>query len=154
MINDTLFSELVEASRDIPGNRWSVGGNAAVMASRMATEGCDVLLGGSFSPDFIDVLSQHIIGKSTHALTDTNTHWCTLHDFYDLPFLIFLHLIIFLNSHLPFLSLQPILFVFPPFIPTLTHIGLSSGWQHSRRARHSSHPGVSFRYQLGPLFLT
>ncbi|XP_029284366.1 ADP-dependent glucokinase [Cottoperca gobio] len=60
MLNDTLFSELVEASRDLPGNRWAVGGNAPVMAGRMATEGCDVLLGGSFSPDFTDVLSQHI----------------------------------------------------------------------------------------------
>ncbi|XP_056134582.1 ADP-dependent glucokinase [Lampris incognitus] len=60
MMNDTLFSELVEASRELPGNRWSIGGNAPVMAGRMATEGCDVLLGGSFSPDFTDVLSQHI----------------------------------------------------------------------------------------------
>ncbi|KAK9542598.1 hypothetical protein VZT92_000445 [Zoarces viviparus] len=60
LLNDTLFSELVEASRDLPGNRWAVGGNAPVMASRMATEGCDILLGGSFSPDFTDVLSQHI----------------------------------------------------------------------------------------------
>ncbi|XP_068447564.1 ADP-dependent glucokinase [Clinocottus analis] len=60
VLNDTLFSELVEASRDLPGNRWAVGGNAPVMASRMATEGCDILLGGSFSPDFTDVLSQHI----------------------------------------------------------------------------------------------
>lgn len=62
MLNETLFNELVEASRDIPGNRWTVGGNAPVMAGRMATEGCDVLLGGSFSPDFTDVLSQHITG--------------------------------------------------------------------------------------------
>lgn len=60
VINDTLFHELVEVSRELPGNRWSVGGNAPVMAGRMATEGCDVLLGGSFSPDFRDVLSQHI----------------------------------------------------------------------------------------------
>lgn len=62
MLNKTLFNELVEASRDIPGNRWTVGGNAPVMAGRMATEGCDVLLGGSFSPDFTDVLAQHITG--------------------------------------------------------------------------------------------
>ncbi|CAL1603901.1 unnamed protein product [Knipowitschia caucasica] len=60
MLNDTLFGELVEASRDLPGNRWSVGGNAPVMAGRLAKEGCDVLLGGSFSPDFTDVLSEHI----------------------------------------------------------------------------------------------
>ncbi|XP_030638149.1 ADP-dependent glucokinase [Chanos chanos] len=58
--NETLFSQLVEASRELPGNRWSVGGNAPVMAGRMAIEGCDVLLGGSFSPDFNDILSQHI----------------------------------------------------------------------------------------------
>jgi len=61
-MNDTLFSELVEASRELPGNRWSIGGNAPVMASRMALEGCDVLLGGSFSIDFTDILSQRITG--------------------------------------------------------------------------------------------
>ncbi|XP_052009310.1 ADP-dependent glucokinase-like [Xyrauchen texanus] len=61
VMNDTLFSELVDASRELPGNRWSIGGNAPVMASRMALEGCDVLLGGSFSTDFIDILSQHIM---------------------------------------------------------------------------------------------
>ncbi|KAL6113261.1 uncharacterized protein ACO6RY_11590 [Pungitius sinensis] len=60
MLNDTLFRELVEASRDLPGNRWAVGGNAPVMANRMASEGCNILLGGSFSPDFTDILSQHI----------------------------------------------------------------------------------------------
>ncbi|XP_070410908.1 cathepsin B isoform X2 [Nothobranchius furzeri] len=60
MLNETLFSELVECARDLPGNRWAVGGNAPVMAGRMATEGCDVLLGGSFSTDFTDVLSRHI----------------------------------------------------------------------------------------------
>uniref|UniRef100_A0A1A8RXI1 ADP-dependent glucokinase 2 n=1 Tax=Nothobranchius rachovii TaxID=451742 RepID=A0A1A8RXI1_9TELE len=60
MLNETLFSELVECARDLPGNRWAVGGNAPVMAGRMATEGCDVLLGGSFSTDFSDVLSRHI----------------------------------------------------------------------------------------------
>ncbi|KAL4623873.1 ADP-dependent glucokinase-like [Arapaima gigas] len=58
--NDTLFSQLVEASRLLPGSRWSVGGNAPVMAGRMAIEGCDVLLGVSATPDFTGVLSQHI----------------------------------------------------------------------------------------------
>ncbi|XP_028837131.1 ADP-dependent glucokinase isoform X2 [Denticeps clupeoides] len=60
VVNETLFSVLVEASRELPGNRWSVGGNAPVMAGRMAMEGCDVLLGGSFSSEFNEVLSQHI----------------------------------------------------------------------------------------------
>lgn len=69
VLNKTLFNELVEASRDIPGNRWTVGGNAPVMAGRMATEGCDVLLGGSFSADFTDVLSQHITGLHASPLS-------------------------------------------------------------------------------------
>uniref|UniRef100_A0A8C9SB26 ADP-dependent glucokinase 2 n=1 Tax=Scleropages formosus TaxID=113540 RepID=A0A8C9SB26_SCLFO len=58
--NDTLFGQPVEASRELPGNRRSVGGDAPVMAGRMAMEGCDVLLGVSANPDFADVLSQHI----------------------------------------------------------------------------------------------
>lgn len=62
-MNETLFNQLVEASRELPGNRWSVGGNAPMMAGRMASEGCDVLLGGSFSPDFNDYLSEHITGQ-------------------------------------------------------------------------------------------
>ncbi|MBN3316196.1 ADPGK glucokinase, partial [Atractosteus spatula] len=60
VVNETLFSELVEASRELPGNRWAVGGNAAVMATRLANEGSEVLLGGSFSPEFTDVLPPHI----------------------------------------------------------------------------------------------
>uniref|UniRef100_A0A3P8S3S2 ADP-dependent glucokinase 2 n=1 Tax=Amphiprion percula TaxID=161767 RepID=A0A3P8S3S2_AMPPE len=73
MLNDTFFSELVEGARDLPGNRWSVGGNAPVMAGRMATEGCDVLLGGSFSPDFTDVLSQHIT-VAGHVVEEPDIH--------------------------------------------------------------------------------
>lgn len=83
MLNDTLFSELVDASRDLPGNRWAVGGNAPVMAGRMAIEGCDVLLGGSFSPDFTDVLSEHIAG--THLFPSFSSHPCDLVLFGALP---------------------------------------------------------------------
>lgn len=68
-MNDTLFSELVEASRELPGNRWSIGGNAPVMASRMALEGCDVLLGGSFSTEFTDILSQRITGAVSFIIS-------------------------------------------------------------------------------------
>lgn len=94
MLNDTLFSELVDASRDLPGNRWAVGGNAPVMAGRMATEGCDVLLGGSFSPDFTDVLSKHIAGTPLFP----SVFFCILvilfhlsHFLCPLPFLFALH---------------------------------------------------------------
>lgn len=87
VLNETLFNELVEASRDIPGNRWTVGGNAPVMAGRMATEGCDVLLGGSFSPDFTDVLSQHITGVCTlRTPTPLSGH-------YQVPFPHLLHML-------------------------------------------------------------
>lgn len=128
MLNDTLFSELVEASRDIPGNRWAVGGNAPVMAGRMATEGCDVLLGGSFSPDFTDVLSQHITGTHTH------THTKPLLP----PRILFF---IFYLMHF----LCPLHFLFPVIVlfTSLAYLRLSSGRQRSRRARHSSDPGVS-----------
>lgn len=68
MLNETLFSELVDSARDLPGNRWAVGGNAPVMAGRMANEGCDVLLGGSYSTDFVDVLPEHITGTSHNSL--------------------------------------------------------------------------------------
>ncbi|MGH0162732.1 UNVERIFIED_CONTAM: hypothetical protein FKN15_068084 [Acipenser sinensis] len=61
--NDTLFNELVEASRGLHGNRWALGGNAAVMANRLASEGCDVLLGGRFSPEVTEVLSDHVTGN-------------------------------------------------------------------------------------------
>ncbi|XP_048830504.1 ADP-dependent glucokinase isoform X2 [Brienomyrus brachyistius] len=60
VVNSTLFSKLVEASRGVPGHRWSVGGNALVMAGRMAAEGCDVLLGVSGNRDLADVLSGHV----------------------------------------------------------------------------------------------
>ena len=77
-MNETLFSLLVEASRELPGNRWAVGGNAPVMASRMAAEGCDVLLGGSFSTDFNDMFSEHIMGKTTRS-SITRERWRVLY---------------------------------------------------------------------------
>ncbi|XP_036398472.1 ADP-dependent glucokinase-like [Megalops cyprinoides] len=71
--NRTLFTQLVEASRELLDNRWSVGGNAPVMASRMAVEGCDVLLGGSFSPELTEVLS-HRITVAGKAVEEPDIH--------------------------------------------------------------------------------
>ncbi|XP_028652768.1 ADP-dependent glucokinase [Erpetoichthys calabaricus] len=59
--NNTLFNKLVDASKTLPGNRWALGGNAAVMAKRLAFEGCDVLLGGRFSQQITDILSEHVL---------------------------------------------------------------------------------------------
>nr|XP_033792440.1 ADP-dependent glucokinase-like [Geotrypetes seraphini] len=58
--NETLFRMLVSASRKLPEMRWSLGGNAPVMANRLAREGCDVLLGGRLSTEQMNVLSEHI----------------------------------------------------------------------------------------------
>ncbi|XP_029449685.1 ADP-dependent glucokinase-like [Rhinatrema bivittatum] len=58
--NETLFRMLVGASRRLPEMRWSLGGNAPVMANRLAREGCSVLLGGRLSTDQMNVLAEHI----------------------------------------------------------------------------------------------
>ncbi|XP_022097325.1 ADP-dependent glucokinase-like isoform X2 [Acanthaster planci] len=44
-----LFKRLVAAARDMPEAKWTIGGNAPVMANRMAREGCQVLLGSVIS---------------------------------------------------------------------------------------------------------
>lgn len=131
MLNETLFSELVEASRDLPGNRWAVGGNAPVMAGRMAAEGCDVLLGGSFSPDFTDVLSQHITGANTRTLVHTQCIYRS-HFYLHKPFPIspscFYGLLICSNH---FCSVQPsvcLLVLFTSMLLCLTCL-FSSQWQ-------------------------
>lgn len=122
MLNESLFNELVEASRDLPGNRWAVGGNAPVMAARMATEGCDVLLGGSFSPDFTDVLSQHITGTQTHQCAEG----LVMHRFT-------LHCVV----------------LFPFCTECGRPLSAFSGRPGGRRARHSSDLGVSVWCKLG-----
>jgi ADP-dependent glucokinase len=45
--DSVLFDALVAAADGIEGRRYSTGGNAALMSNRLATEGCDVLLGGT-----------------------------------------------------------------------------------------------------------
>ncbi|XP_038074357.1 ADP-dependent glucokinase-like [Patiria miniata] len=44
-----LFKRLVAAAKDMPEATWPIGGNAPVMANRMAREGCQVLLGSIIS---------------------------------------------------------------------------------------------------------
>uniref|UniRef100_A0A8C5WC47 ADP-dependent glucokinase n=1 Tax=Leptobrachium leishanense TaxID=445787 RepID=A0A8C5WC47_9ANUR len=58
--NATLFKRLVDSSKNLTEMRWALGGNAPVMANRLAAEGCDVLLGGRLSPDELSVLSERI----------------------------------------------------------------------------------------------
>ncbi|KAM8946277.1 ADP-dependent glucokinase-like [Pelodytes ibericus] len=58
--NETLFKKLVDSSKRLSEMRWTLGGNAPVMANRLAVEGCDVLLGGRLSQDELSVLSERI----------------------------------------------------------------------------------------------
>ncbi|XP_069464028.1 ADP-dependent glucokinase-like [Ambystoma mexicanum] len=58
--NATLFKKLVNASKKLSEMRWSLGGNAPVMANRLAREGCEVLLGGRLSPEQRKALSENV----------------------------------------------------------------------------------------------
>uniref|UniRef100_A0A8C4QE31 ADP-dependent glucokinase 2 n=1 Tax=Eptatretus burgeri TaxID=7764 RepID=A0A8C4QE31_EPTBU len=49
MENKTLFQNLVQLSLEVSGTRRLLGGNAPVMANRLAHEGCQVLLGAQLS---------------------------------------------------------------------------------------------------------
>ncbi|KAM4772796.1 ADP-dependent glucokinase-like [Rhinophrynus dorsalis] len=73
MSNETLFRHLVDSSKSLSEMRWALGGNAPVMANRLATEGCDVLLGGRLSPDEMSVLSERI-KVAGDPLNDADIH--------------------------------------------------------------------------------
>ncbi|KAL8607397.1 hypothetical protein ACOMHN_024422 [Nucella lapillus] len=49
--NESLFERLVECGEASPNHHYILGGNAPVMARRMALEGFHVLLGARMSPD-------------------------------------------------------------------------------------------------------
>ncbi|KAM9317452.1 ADP-dependent glucokinase-like [Gastrophryne carolinensis] len=71
--NDTLFRKLVDSSKRLPEMRWALGGNAPVMANRLAAEGCNVLLGGRLSPEEASVLSDRIT-IAGEPVTDADIH--------------------------------------------------------------------------------
>eukprot|EP00127_Corallochytrium_limacisporum_P004737 Clim_evm91s172 gene=Clim_evmTU91s172 len=45
-----LFEVLVAKSKELPGFKTALGGNGAVMANRMASKGCEVILGATVGP--------------------------------------------------------------------------------------------------------
>ncbi|XP_072032640.1 ADP-dependent glucokinase-like [Amphiura filiformis] len=55
-----FYKQLVAVSSEIPTAAWAIGGNALVMANRLAMEGCDVLLGGSVTPRLKEMLHDHV----------------------------------------------------------------------------------------------
>ncbi|XP_072367878.1 ADP-dependent glucokinase [Scyliorhinus torazame] len=71
--NETLFRKLVKATQSLPRVRWSLGGNAPVMANRLAKEGCEVLMGSRLTPDLIEVLQEHVTVTSK-PVVETDIH--------------------------------------------------------------------------------
>lgn len=61
--NDTLFSQLTRAAKGIPGYRELFGGNAPVMAERMAKDGADVLLAARLSENTLKSLHPGLRGS-------------------------------------------------------------------------------------------
>lgn len=58
--NQTLFEQLVECAEESPDHHYILGGNAPVMARRMALEGLDVLLGARMSADVAASLPEKV----------------------------------------------------------------------------------------------
>ncbi|XP_041468099.1 ADP-dependent glucokinase-like [Lytechinus variegatus] len=58
--NRELFRKIVKLSKQQAGHWSVVGGNAAVIANRLAIEGCDVLLGGRATPSTLQEFHQHV----------------------------------------------------------------------------------------------
>ncbi|KAK1891159.1 ADP-dependent glucokinase [Dissostichus eleginoides] len=84
VLNDTFFSELVEASRDLPGNRWAIGGNAPVMAGRMATEG---LAGNIVEEPDIHLILEYPSGASWGQYTSRRANRYIVHSDEHNPYL-------------------------------------------------------------------
>ncbi|XP_077996890.1 ADP-dependent glucokinase-like [Glandiceps talaboti] len=71
------FKKLVEVARELPDSRLAIGGNAAVIANRLAIEGCDVLLGASMTEnlknglrDEIQVTGDYLSEDDIHLLLE------------------------------------------------------------------------------------
>ncbi|XP_032819822.1 ADP-dependent glucokinase-like [Petromyzon marinus] len=82
--NASLFRRLAEEAALVPGARWSLGGNAPVMANRMASEGCDVLLGARLPHSLLQVMrpevrvaGQPVEEADTHLILEypTGARW-------------------------------------------------------------------------------
>ena len=63
--NDTLFNVLTKTSLSLPETKSFLGGNAPVMARRMANEGAEVLLAARFTKELRETLP-----KSVRGITD------------------------------------------------------------------------------------
>ncbi|KAK6180797.1 hypothetical protein SNE40_008783 [Patella caerulea] len=72
--NASLFQTILDISDSIQGRRWNLGGNAPVMANRMALEGLDVLLGARLTNNLASSLAPNVkvTGKTTSSEEDVH----------------------------------------------------------------------------------
>eukprot|EP01112_Ceratiomyxa_fruticulosa_P018523 TRINITY_DN5932_c0_g1_i4.p1 TRINITY_DN5932_c0_g1~~TRINITY_DN5932_c0_g1_i4.p1 ORF type:complete len:501 (+),score=67.22 TRINITY_DN5932_c0_g1_i4:216-1718(+) len=56
-----VFEQIIAAAISLPNKLYHVGGNAGLMANRMAVEGCDVLLGGHVGKTLGDLLHPSVV---------------------------------------------------------------------------------------------
>lgn len=61
--NETLFSELTKIASSLPGMKSFLGGNAPVMARRLANMGANVLLAASLGKELINSMPDNVKGK-------------------------------------------------------------------------------------------
>ena len=60
--NATLFSSMTRIAANTPGARRALGGNAPVMAQRLAMEGANILLAARFTEETMKTLPNSIKG--------------------------------------------------------------------------------------------
>ncbi|XP_002732054.1 ADP-dependent glucokinase-like [Saccoglossus kowalevskii] len=60
MSDENFFAKLVDVAKDLPDSRGALGGNAPVIANRLAIEGCEVLLGGTLSKRYMKELNDGV----------------------------------------------------------------------------------------------
>lgn len=82
--NSTLFQELVRLAEKASSAKYTIGGNAPIMANRFVKEGCSVLLGAQMSralqskfPDEIQISGPFVERDDIHLLLEypTGQRW-------------------------------------------------------------------------------
>lgn len=64
MTNSTLFDELVNKALKIKSSHFAIGGNAALMAQRLYSEGSEVVLAAAVSPNLKSSLPKAVKGET------------------------------------------------------------------------------------------
>ncbi|XP_078001060.1 ADP-dependent glucokinase-like [Glandiceps talaboti] len=60
MSDKDSFQKVMDVAKVLPDTQQALGGNAALMANRLAIEGCDVLLGASMTNDLKEELREEV----------------------------------------------------------------------------------------------